>query len=459
MGNAALEVDMQHLDEGTIHAWLDGALAPNEASEAEAHVQSCAQCANAVAEARGLVAASSRILAALDDVPAVQQPYTIPLAPRRRTWWRRAGVGYAAAATALLAVGTTLVLQRMSPNAAFDEAMAAREAPITVQPDVTVLESIVPPPTARSAERAANEAAGVQAFSASSRAKNAKASEPKKEELSTDKIVPLPGPMPRPAAPRTQPPAVRQEPEQKLADAVAGVRERGAVVQGRVLDAATGAPVAGAQVRIDSAQVQTDSAGRFKVQPAPLGQQTISIQKLGFQPAQQQVAVAPRDSMTLGFTLQKSAAELSSVVTTGAAAAADPQRSRAGIRDSLLAARRSDRPVLRLEEVRANTANLLGCYTLRPTNETARDADRAVFAIPTRIELEGRAQSREHREEQIVNRARKLEGPGNVESWRFVGDSLELTFVDGTRRLSVRFARDGARWLSLTTLMEPCLTR
>lgn len=60
---------MQHPDEGTIHAWLDGALPPAERSALEAHVASCAECAAAVAEARGMLAAASRILSALDDVP------------------------------------------------------------------------------------------------------------------------------------------------------------------------------------------------------------------------------------------------------------------------------------------------------------------------------------------------------------------------------------------------------
>ena len=60
---------MQHLDEGTIHAWLDGELAPAERAEAEAHIAECAECAAAVAEARGFIAASSRILTALDSVP------------------------------------------------------------------------------------------------------------------------------------------------------------------------------------------------------------------------------------------------------------------------------------------------------------------------------------------------------------------------------------------------------
>lgn len=60
---------MQHPDEGTIHAWLDGALPPGEASALEAHVASCAECSAAVAAARGMLAAASRILSALDDVP------------------------------------------------------------------------------------------------------------------------------------------------------------------------------------------------------------------------------------------------------------------------------------------------------------------------------------------------------------------------------------------------------
>jgi len=63
---------MQHLDEGTIHAWLDGALGVEEAARVDAHVASCARCADAVAEARGLIAASSRILTALDQVPSVR---------------------------------------------------------------------------------------------------------------------------------------------------------------------------------------------------------------------------------------------------------------------------------------------------------------------------------------------------------------------------------------------------
>src|SRR5687767_15887662 len=62
--------DMRHPDEGEIHAWLDGALDPANATGLEAHVAACPECAAAVAEARGLIAGASRILLALDNVPS-----------------------------------------------------------------------------------------------------------------------------------------------------------------------------------------------------------------------------------------------------------------------------------------------------------------------------------------------------------------------------------------------------
>ena len=58
-----------HMDEGTIHAWLDGALSPDESARVEALAGACTECAALVAEARGLVAASSRILSSLDTIP------------------------------------------------------------------------------------------------------------------------------------------------------------------------------------------------------------------------------------------------------------------------------------------------------------------------------------------------------------------------------------------------------
>src|SRR2546423_10795207 len=105
---------MQHLDEGTIHSWLDGALSADEAARVEAHVKDCAQCQAAVAEARGFVAASSRILTALDNAPRGVIPAAAPKRRiRRAAWvpsfrpadpmvWRIAGTGLVGASGAVV---------------------------------------------------------------------------------------------------------------------------------------------------------------------------------------------------------------------------------------------------------------------------------------------------------------------------------------------------------------------
>ncbi|HEY4671781.1 MAG TPA: zf-HC2 domain-containing protein [Gemmatimonadaceae bacterium] len=110
---------MQHPDEGTIHAWLDGALTADEAVGVEAHVKQCAQCQAAVAEARGFIAASSRILTALDNAPRGVIPVT---QPKRRAapWvWRVAATILVVAAGTLVVVRRTGVNQSLSANAPF----------------------------------------------------------------------------------------------------------------------------------------------------------------------------------------------------------------------------------------------------------------------------------------------------------------------------------------------------
>lgn len=62
------------VDEGRIHEWLDGQCDANTAAQFEALVHTSPAFAARVAEARGLTAAASRILAALDDVPAQVLP-------------------------------------------------------------------------------------------------------------------------------------------------------------------------------------------------------------------------------------------------------------------------------------------------------------------------------------------------------------------------------------------------
>jgi hypothetical protein len=118
---------MQHPDEGTIHSWLDGALSAEEAASLESHVATCQSCAAAVAEARGFIAASSRILTALDDVPRG----VVPAVPQRkrdlRVVWR------AAAAMLVVAGGSLVVMREGGPDTAVVKAkdsVAFKAAPV-----------------------------------------------------------------------------------------------------------------------------------------------------------------------------------------------------------------------------------------------------------------------------------------------------------------------------------------
>ncbi len=104
---------MQHLDEGTIHAWLDGALPPDEAAGVERHAAACTRCAEQIAEARGLIAAASGIVSSLDVVRGGVLPAARDRARQRSLWraLRLTPVRAALAATVLVAAGSLLAVR------------------------------------------------------------------------------------------------------------------------------------------------------------------------------------------------------------------------------------------------------------------------------------------------------------------------------------------------------------
>jgi hypothetical protein len=101
---------MPHPDEGLIHAWLEGERDAAEAARVEALIARDPQWAAAAAEARGLIAASSRIAGTLDGLSAKVNPRA-----KTRSW-----LGYpwlsAVAALLLVVAGATTVLRRKLPE-------------------------------------------------------------------------------------------------------------------------------------------------------------------------------------------------------------------------------------------------------------------------------------------------------------------------------------------------------
>lgn len=118
---------MQHLDEGTIHSWLDDALSADEAGRVGTHAKECPQCAAAVAEARGFIAASSRILTALDNAPRGVAPSSAQKKRVDPLVWR-------VAATVLVVAAGTLAVVRNRGSSERPASVSTEHAPMLPQP-------------------------------------------------------------------------------------------------------------------------------------------------------------------------------------------------------------------------------------------------------------------------------------------------------------------------------------
>jgi Putative zinc-finger len=128
---------MPHPDEGLIHAWLDGELDAAEAARVEALVASDPEWTAAAAEARGLIAASARIVGSLDRVPANVIPKAAaapPRAPQARNRWM-----LRAAAVLVLIGGSAVVLNRSSVDG------VPLTIPLTAPAPSVVNEPVAPP--------------------------------------------------------------------------------------------------------------------------------------------------------------------------------------------------------------------------------------------------------------------------------------------------------------------------
>ncbi|HEX6534780.1 MAG TPA: carboxypeptidase regulatory-like domain-containing protein [Gemmatimonadaceae bacterium] len=419
---------MRHLDEGTIHAWLDGALDAEESRAIETHLAECASCAGEVAEARGLIAASSRILAALDAVPggvipdddtggsdgsaAAKDDAPSTGTPRRaspRPRWRIPGYARAAAAVMLVTAGAIALArtERIAPRPASEASSrvvrtsAERAAP-----------PMAPAPASAPAARPSAPAADTAIARAAPRAEPSAPSDvaPRRSNRAEAPRVafsPRAGNAgARPPAPDThafamadsatgmpsgRDSAARREAESAIADGLAGAmaspggaavtRPRGgaSMVAGRVTDE-RGAPVAGASVVVSSQEsarafATTDARGEYAITlPDTLGSRaaTITVRRIGYRAVTDSVIPAPRTTVVRDLTMPATPLSLSEVVVTQQGAA--ERRSAAGARptDSVMRAPSDSAPRL------AESAKALSPRIRLVRSDSVADGDRIV---------------------------------------------------------------------------------
>jgi len=98
---------MPHVDEGTLHAYLDGELPSAERKTLEAHLTDCASCHAMLAEERALLDRASALLGAARPAERPAPPFEQlrPRATRRSPWRVRTPVAWAASIALALGLG------------------------------------------------------------------------------------------------------------------------------------------------------------------------------------------------------------------------------------------------------------------------------------------------------------------------------------------------------------------
>ena len=96
---------MSHVDDGMLHAYLDGELAPADARGVDAHMAQCSDCRRRLDEERALIARAAELLALATPPDRELPPFRAgDVKPPARLWWQ-VRLPLAWAATVLFALG------------------------------------------------------------------------------------------------------------------------------------------------------------------------------------------------------------------------------------------------------------------------------------------------------------------------------------------------------------------
>ncbi len=103
-------MNVSHVDEGTLCAYLDGELSPAEAQGVDAHLAQCADCRERLDSERALIARATELLALAAPPDRELPPFRAgDVKPPARLWWQvRLPVAWAATVALALGIGTYL---------------------------------------------------------------------------------------------------------------------------------------------------------------------------------------------------------------------------------------------------------------------------------------------------------------------------------------------------------------
>src|SRR6267378_1436927 len=110
------EDSMSHVDEGTLHSYLDGELSPDERAAVDSHLAQCATCRASLAEERALLERANAVLGAARPLERPAPPFEQLRRESNRSPWRvRRSIAWAA--SIVLAVGLGYSLRGTAPEA------------------------------------------------------------------------------------------------------------------------------------------------------------------------------------------------------------------------------------------------------------------------------------------------------------------------------------------------------